>query len=652
MERLNKFQAEERIRNVIPCTQFLGKQDSETGCYPCPFCGQHRLYLDRFLNIWNCTGCFADGDVIDLYQKHTNLPRRTAMAELAAQVGVEIDNTALVIPEEGLPQQPESIEGFVHYRSECIVCLESSDEALAYLERRGISKDTAIDQFIGFDPCADPSQANHPTPRLIIPTSNTHYLACRIDGVKDFETLNPKGTREQPFNGKVLKNLSEGAVVFITHGVFNALSILEVGGNAVSFETEKGKQEMLALIRENPSKATFVLAFESTREGRERADLLADELRDIGAAFVRSSVNGDYQNANTHLVRNLEGFKAAIKRAKACAAQRPDNVNFYLRNVMYEDVKKFRAEIKTGYPTFDESTGGLYTGLYVLAAISSLGKTTFALQMAEQIAKAGQEVLFFSLEQSRFELVSKGLARRTVGSQGQGRERALSSITIRKELFSAEWQREKLEIAKERYVQELGERFSIIEGNFGCDVEFITDYVTRYMKQTGERPVVFVDYLQVIQPNENTKFRTAKDSMDETVTALKRLSRDKELTIFVISSVNRANYLSPISFESLKESGSIEYTADVVLGLQLQCLHDAVFESTNITEKREAINAAKSAIPRRVELTCLKNRFGRVGDAITFNYFPQCDLYVDTGTAELDAPPSLVPKQGREKRRI
>ena len=67
---------------------------------------------------------------------------------------------------------------------------------------------------------------------------------------------------------------------------------------------------------------------------------------------------------------------------------------------------------KTGFENLDRITN-LYPGLYVLGAISSLGKTTFACQLADQLSEAGEHVLFFSLEQSRFELVTKGLSRLT-----------------------------------------------------------------------------------------------------------------------------------------------------------------------------------------------------------------------------------------------
>ena len=98
--------------------------------------------------------------------------------------------------------------------------------------------------------------------------------------------------------------------------------------------------------------------------------------------------------------------------------------------------------------------------------------------------------------------------------------------------------------------------------------------------------------------------------------------------MMVVSSFNRQNYLTQVDFESFKESGGIEYTADVVWGLQLEVLHDALFNSASkINEKRQKIKEAKAANPRRVELVCLKNRFGISSYTCNFEYFPQFDFF-------------------------
>src|SRR5690606_222457 len=68
--------------------------------------------------------------------------------------------------------------------------------------------------------------------------------------------------------------------------------------------------------------------------------------------------------------------------------------------------------ISTGFDNLDQSLGGgLYAGLYTLGAISSLGKTTLALQIADNIAANGYEVIFFSLEMALAEVLAKSFSR-------------------------------------------------------------------------------------------------------------------------------------------------------------------------------------------------------------------------------------------------
>lgn len=67
--------------------------------------------------------------------------------------------------------------------------------------------------------------------------------------------------------------------------------------------------------------------------------------------------------------------------------------------------------------------------MYVLGAISSLGKTTFCGQLADQLAGAGEHVLYFTLEQTTLELVSKALSRLMFKTDSRS---ALSSMDIRR----------------------------------------------------------------------------------------------------------------------------------------------------------------------------------------------------------------------------
>ena len=91
-----------------------------------------------------------------------------------------------------------------------------------------------------------------------------------------------------------------------------------------------------------------------------------------------------------------------------------DGIYGYLNGKFDLDLEGFRqfSGRKTGYGNIDQIVS-LYPGLYVLGAVSSLGKTTFACQPSDQLARSGDHVLYFSLEQSRLELVTKGLSRLT-----------------------------------------------------------------------------------------------------------------------------------------------------------------------------------------------------------------------------------------------
>ena len=83
------------------------------------------------------------------------------------------------------------------------------------------------------------------------------------------------------------------------------------------------------------------------------------------------------------------------------------------------------------------------------------------------------------------------------------------------------------------------------------------------MERNQVKPIVIIDYLQIIQGDPQQR-QSTKELIDSNVTELKRLSRSRDIPVFLISSLNRSNYLTPVDFESFKESGGIEYTADVI----------------------------------------------------------------------------------------
>ena len=296
------------------------------------------------------------------------------------------------------------------------------------------------------------------------------------------------------------------------------------------------------------------------------------------------------------------------------------NMAEYYEKQFASDVQDFRknGKLQSGYANLDAITN-LYSGLYVIGAISSLGKTTFIHQMGEQIAESGRHVLFFSLEQSAFELASKSVSRAIAKEKATN---GLSSLQIRRSDLSDPHILSAIDRCKA-----YSDKITIIECSFRATIDDITDTVHAYVEHYNVKPVVIIDYLQVIQPDQEYRM-TTKDTVDFHVKRLKELQTEYQLTMIVISSLNRQNYMTAIDFESFKESGGIEYTADVIWGLQLQCIHDKLFSSQNrINEKRQRIKEAKREVPRKIELVCLKNRFGISSYTCLFDYYPHFDWF-------------------------
>lgn len=303
----------------------------------------------------------------------------------------------------------------------------------------------------------------------------------------------------------------------------------------------------------------------------------------------------------------------------------PESVGAYLGSGWADELRRERETepLKTGFYNLDGKCDGLYPGLYVLGAISSLGKTTFALQVADNIAAAGHDVLFFSLEQSRLELVSKLVARRT---RDLSLTQASTSLMVRR---GTETDRGVSRRAQDDLAAGAAKHLYIEQCDMGTTVVDVCRKV-QAAYDAGMRPAVFVDYLQVLAPTDPRA--TDKQAADYNVKMLKLLQARLGLVVFTISSVNRANYLAPINFESFKETGGIEYTADVVWGLQLSCLDEDIFVSAKDTSegrraRRDRVDECKAASERDVKLVCLKNRYGRSHYEARFSYLPAFDRF-------------------------
>jgi len=219
---------------------------------------------------------------------------------------------------------------------------------------------------------------------------------------------------------------------------------------------------------------------------------------------------------------------------------------------------------------------------------------------------------------SKLELFSKSVSREIYK---QNRTQVLSSAEIRRGSYNA----------TSREVVEEFKKLKELDLYVVQMADETIDEVLKKLRKVSEKaqkpPVICLDYLQVIPSDKDN----AKSAVDDTARKLKIFQRETGTTFFVVSSLNRQNYMTQISFESFKESGGIEFSADVVWGLQLYATKD--LKDMSVQHNREKIDAAKKENPRKVHLKCLKNRNGGLYDCY-FKYYPASDYFESVADEE------------------
>lgn len=638
--------------------------------YACPYCDSGHgtsnnsdgaFSVDMKTYRFKCFSCNRTGDIFDLIGQVEKIENFTDQVTRA--VGLYGTEPAETVQHDQIShgnihtgmteEQKEVAKEYIRQ------CRNNSDKT-EYFHQRGLS-DSIVQRFsLGYD------EQNR---MITIPYgTGTYYITRNIDEKAYRKPPTETYGTEPVFNQSALYN-DENLPVFVCEGAMDALSVMSAGGVAVATGgTSHGN--LLQAIKEKRPDTTLIICYDNDEAGRKGSEKLSQDLTELNIPHVIASYPADtackdvndllkedvqdylsqtgktaYAGEQISHVKTEKFVRDMLENARTQAniqenpmsnetetdhktdevqlAIQSSNVLEYITSQGFKnDLDRFRktSSKETGFPKLDQETGGLYSGLYIVGAVSSLGKTTFIHQMADQMAEKGETILYFSMEQSRAEMVSKSISRQIAKTYGVNSN--ISSLKIRKGTAGDDG---KIYEAMMKY-QEYAERVNIVQTGFSSDISFIENVTNTFIQEKGVTPIVVIDYLQIIDIEGNM---TDRQRIDNIIKKLKKIQLQHGLTMIVISSLNRSNYTTAIDFESFKESGLIEYSADVVWGLQLEAIHTAKGD-------REILQKAKADIPRKIELVCLKNRYGISNFTKSFEYYPKCDYFIESanqGTA-------------------
>lgn len=623
--------------------------------YICPFCGHGKGGDGIRLNEdgkFHCFGCDRSGDAIDLYQQIKGLPDfNTALFQTATLYGLQITTALPQKPVEELT--PEEKQQRIDHRAytdiQAAQANQSHPDFIEYLHRRGISPALARFFGLGFIPewrhpkVIVEGKNPPPSPRLIIPTGKVSYLARDTrpadqipEAARDF--TKSKVGKVEIFNADAIQRATRP--LFIVEGELDAISFYEVGGQAVGLGSTSNIDRLLQELNRTKRRTAepFIIALDNDDAGRRATEKLARGLENLRIRYSIANPAGEYKDANEALVKDRPGFADRVRKAERAELDAETNA------AHLDDLQKTFSEtpepIPTGFTFLDDLLdGGLLTGLYFIGGVSSSGKTAYCMQIVDQVAKAGGSSLVFAAEMSRADLIARSISRETVETGGNGNEGLyFTQREVQAGYRFADYSEGRLCNLDKAYTEyrKYAGRIIIYE-NTGDSMKpsAIRKRIARYCTLTGERPLVLVDYLQILTPEKDRQ--DIRNCIDDAIRALKGIATEFSLPIIVVSSLNRDNYTAPLNFAAFKESGNIEYGADYLFGLQFSCVHEPEF--TNPTEKNkgallERLAEEKQKPIREVEISILKQRGGRSSGIVRFAYDARHNRYTQCQTVE------------------
>lgn len=565
---------------------------SAKGAYVCPLCGSGTgenktgAFSVKDGLFWHCFSCGQGGDIYDLFALVNHCDNREAVAELQK-----------LFPFTGKLEK-------------------NAASPLDYFARRGLSNATVERLGLKIEQNA---QGYY---NAVIPFDNGGYFERGIDN--DYKHNNGIVGL---FNGKDLYN-RDGAPVFICEGWADAASFVEAGKNALSINSVTNGMLLVKALKAKSTNSPIVIAFDNDNAGKVNGEKLKNDLQAIGYnATVFLPTGENVKDFNDMLIKNRDRFfKEVDGIINNTLLANKNNVREFaplendfdgLLSRLWEGPNDL---LNTGYKSLDDAIGGGFMpGVTVIGAESSHGKSCLCQNIAENIAGRGFDVLYFALEMSKLQLLARGLSKQSFLAVGK-------DLLSKGAFTAAEIQTGKatplqLADAIANYRKTITKYLTIIENYDGLTVDDLIGITERHIASTGKKALIVIDYLQMLQGSEKL---TEKQQLDNSMAKLKGLASKNNISVLAISSLNRASYGEPVKMESFKESGKIEYSADLVLGLSLSASHSSRKPLT-----RDEVSREMKQQPRAMIVEVLKGRNIESRKTVSMLYYSAYNLFND-----------------------
>lgn len=610
------------------------------------------MSYDSNRNKVHCFGCNVDWDIFDLIGAEYSLEGKEMFDKTYEILGIQGNSWEQNKPHE-TPLREKTKTVIETPQDYSTFFLEASKNITNtnYLTNRGISEETLRRFNVGYvKNWTHPNNPNAtPTERIIFPISSKTYSTRSIA-----ETGNRymKVGKSELFNGSYLKGTDP---VIVVEGEIDALSIEEVGGKGLSLGGVANYKKLIEAIKDtsNYQVPMLYLLLDNDNAGRDATGKLLEELKDLNIPVkdisleVLPTENNDNDENNSDNEETLGLPKDVNEKLKLSKSELIKDIEYYNSEYMNQAKKEYidkhsnltevdsllydvehglrEKPTSTGFEVLDSVLGGgLYTGLYFMGAESGIGKTSFLLQLSDNIAKQGKDVLYFTLEMGKRELIAKSLSRvayesiKAIESNGERRKGipTLKDVPTPRQIVSEvtytsdneKWMKNEVLFTAGANYKQYANRLFFHEGIGNVTVTDVRNRIEEHINFTGHKPIVCIDYLQILASEEVRD--SDKTKLDKIITGLKQTSRDLGVAIFGISSFNREAYGKETGFSSFKESGNIEYGADVLIGLDFYYDEDELNESDNTkrASRMKKQQELKKQSERVIELKVLKQR--------------------------------------------